>query len=126
MTNIRADITTTRASRYLVQLCTHADAIGARNSPLRDHADGSEPHDAQVRADWSDSSGVIIWSSGGRATLTADATTLTVCIDAADDVTGTAIRNALTRDLRRIGTRERLDVVWQRHPEIPPGRLTTT
>jgi hypothetical protein len=70
--------------------------------------------EVRVAADWSDTTGTVTFTPWGRCTLSADAGTLTLRIDAADQDGLTQIRDILTRDLQRFSTRDPLTVTWQR------------
>ena len=116
MTSIRGEIATPRASRYLVQLCSHAAAIAAGDHPLRpDHA-GAAGRPTQLRAEWDDARGVLDFGAWGRAVLTADDAGLTVRIEASDDASLRAVQGTISRDLERFGRREQLQVIWQSAP----------
>ncbi|MEU0156130.1 DUF2218 domain-containing protein [Micromonospora fulviviridis] len=121
---LQAQIRTDRAARYLVQFCKHAAAMGGGGHSARMHP--NLRREMQVTAEWSDTSGSVTFGSGGRASLTADSTSLTVCIDAGDDDRLTQIRDIITRDLERFSRRDPLPVAWQRldHPDGTPVRDT--
>jgi hypothetical protein len=69
--------------------------------------------EVQVAADWSDTSGTVTFSPWGRCTLGADADTLTLRIEAADQDGLSQIRDIVTRDLQRFSSRDPLTVSWQ-------------
>jgi hypothetical protein len=111
---LQAQIQTERASRYLVQFCKHAAAMGSGGHSPRMHLQGMMARrEVQVAADWSDTSGTVTFTPWGRCTLGADASTLTLRIDAADQDGLTQIRDIITRDLLRFSNRDRLTVTWQ-------------
>jgi len=99
-------IATTNATRYLVQLCSHATKMG------RLHGRGTHERPEVLDVDWSDRHGVLTLS-WGRCTLDADSTTLTVRVEAADDEHLELVQDLVTTDLERFGKRERLVVAWQ-------------
>ena len=68
-----ARIETDRPSRYLIQLCEHANAMAGAQD--RTHA-GRAHHEVRVRAEWTGDHGVIHFEPWGRCTLEATATTL--------------------------------------------------
>lgn len=114
MPSSQAQVQTDRASRYLVQLCKHASAMGGGGHGPRVHLQGSMARrDVQVAADWSDTSGTVTFTPWGRCVLAADAGTLTLRIDAADEDGLSQIRDIITRDLQRFSTRNPLTVTWQ-------------
>ena len=121
---LQAHIRTERGTRFLVQFCKHAAAMGSggHSARMRLH---SRP-EVQVAAEWSDSSGRVTFGPWGHATLTADDNSLTVRIDAADEDRLTQIRDIITRDLERFSRRDPLAVAWQRleSPDAAPLRHT--
>ncbi|MFG2058744.1 DUF2218 domain-containing protein [Micromonospora sp. NPDC048930] len=107
---LQAQIQTDRATRYLVQFCKHAAAMGSGGHVARMHM----RREAQVAAEWSDATGRVTFGPWGQATLTADGCSLTVRIDAADEGGLTQIRDIISRDLERFSRRDPLAVAWQR------------
>ncbi|WP_433514344.1 DUF2218 domain-containing protein [Nonomuraea sp. CA-143628] len=114
MQRVEAHITTDRASRYLVQLCRHADQMG-RGLPTGPghgpHAGGERPK--SVKADWSETDGTIDldW---GTCTLRATPEGLTVRVEAADEDRLQRVQALLTRNITRMGRRDHLSVDWRR------------
>ncbi|WP_051808714.1 DUF2218 domain-containing protein [Actinoplanes subtropicus] len=122
---LHAQITTERASRYLVQFCKHAAAIGDGGHGPRMHLHTAmDRRDVRVTADWSDTSGTVTFTPWGRCTLTADGDTLTVRIEATDEDGLTRIRDVIDRDLQRFSRRDPLSVSWQQPPGAAPFRPT--
>lgn len=116
---LKAQVQTKRASRYLVQFCKHAAAMGGGGHSPRMHLHGTVARrEVQVVAEWSDSNGTVTFTPWGQATLTADDATLTVRIDAADENGLAQIRDIINRNLERFSRRNPLTVTWQR-PETP-------
>jgi hypothetical protein len=122
MPTLRAQIQTEQASRYLVQFCKHAAAMGnGRHGPRMHLRGGMASGEVRVAAEWSDTSGTVTFTPWGRCTLDADAGTLTLCIDAADQAGLTQIRDIITRDLRRFSSRDPLTVTWPESTEPSRG-----
>ena len=72
-----AQIETGRPSRYLVQLCEHANAMTGVQGRM--HSGRAQ---VQVQAEWSETHGVIHVQPWGRCTLEATATTLVLRVEA--------------------------------------------
>lgn len=121
MPSLQAQIHTERASRYLVQFCEHAAAMGGGGHNPRLHPQATTARrDVQVTAAWSGADGTVTFTPWGRCTLSAGPGRLTVRIDAADDGGLTQIRDIITRDLARFSTRDPLTVTWrQSEPPTP-------
>ena len=114
MPTIEAHITTTRPSRYLVQICTHAASMSRDHHGPRMHfGDALARREVQVDAHWSDTRGLITFTPWGQCTLTADDNTLTVRVQAADEDNMVKIRDIITRDLNRMGRRDALTIDWR-------------
>lgn len=122
---LEARIETERASRYLVQFCKHAAALGGGGHTPRMHQHGAMTHrEVQVDAEWSDARGTVAFTPWGRCTLTADPHTLTLRIEATGEDGLHQIRDVITRDLERFSRRDPLTVTWRR-PETPTPRDLT-
>jgi hypothetical protein len=116
---LQAQIQTERASRYLVQFCKHAAAMGGdRHTPRMHLHETMTRRDVQVAAEWTDSSGTVTFTPWGQCTLAADADTLTLRIDAVDENGLAQIRDVITRDFERFSRRDPITVTW-RWPETP-------
>lgn len=104
-----ATVRTPRASRFLVQLCRHAEAMGGRAQHLHG---GDHERPEVVRVEWTDDAGLIEFT-WGRCTLrsTADELVVELDVDGADRLR--VIRDLLTADLERFGQRDGLKVSWQ-------------
>jgi hypothetical protein len=112
---LHAQIQTERASRYLVQFCKHAAAMGDGGHTPRMHLHASMARrEVQVAAEWSDSGGTVTFTPWGQCTLAADIGTLTLRIDAPDDDGLAQIRDVVDRDLERFSRRNPLTVTWHR------------
>ena len=116
MLTAEARVATERASRYLVQLCKHAAAMGAA------HGHGARAHlhgrlvrrEVQVQSDWFETHGTVTFDPWGRCTVTADTNTLVVRIEAADEQSLHRVQDVVARDLGRFGRRDELAVSWRR------------
>ncbi|MFI7040859.1 DUF2218 domain-containing protein [Microbispora rosea] len=122
---LHARIQTERAGRYLAQFCKHAAAMGGGHAArLHQHGPAAR-REVRVTAEWSDTSGTVTFTPWGACTLTADAGTLTVRVDASDEEGLARIRDVVTRDFERFSRREPLTVTWQRQ-ETPDGAVVHT
>lgn len=113
MLTAEAHVETERASRYLVQFCKHAAAMGDDGHTPRMHLHGMMARrEVQVAAEWSDTDGTVTFTPWGQCTLTASASTLTVRIEAGDQDGLHQIRDVITRDFDRFSHRHPLTVTW--------------
>ena len=119
---LQALIQTDRASRYLVQFCKHAAAMGGGDHTPRMHLHAPMARgEVQVAAEWSEISGTVTFTPWGRCTLSADDDTLTLRIDAAEEDGVAKIRDVVTRDFERFTRRDPVTLTWQRsEPPAPP------
>jgi hypothetical protein len=116
MPTAEATIQTGRASRYLIQLCRHADQM--RRIRHRTSGSGDEQSPAVVeRIDFSDTVGVVRFADGVLR-LRASGDVLTLRIEAADEDSLHRLQNGIGRRLRTIGRRDGLTLTW-RHVETP-------
>jgi hypothetical protein len=127
---LQAQIETDRPSRYLVQFCKHAAAMGgAGGHGPRMHLQGIlARREVRVTADWTDTAGTVMFTPWGLCTLAADEGILTVRIDAADEDGLAQIRDVVTRDFDRFTQRNPVTVTWQRSddPGAAPFQPTDT
>ena len=126
MLTAQAQVKTHRSSRYLVQLCRHAAAMGDIDGDRpRTHGGSAAPagHEVQLQAEWSDTHGTVSFAPRGRCTLQASEDTLTLRVEATDEGTLRRLQEVLTRNLERFGRRDRLTVAWQQPvtPAVRPG-----
>jgi hypothetical protein len=122
---LEARIETERASRYLVQFCKHAAAMGSGGHTPRMHLHGMMARrEVQVAAEWSDTRGTVTFTPWGQCTLAADAETLTLQIDATDEDGLGQIRDVITRDLERFSHRDPLTATWTQPPDAESRALT--
>ncbi|MEU7859275.1 DUF2218 domain-containing protein [Nonomuraea sp. NPDC049141] len=129
MPTLTAQIETERASRYLVQFCKHAAAMGRGGGHTpRMHLRGMMARrELQVTAEWSDTDGTVTFVPWGRCTLTAEAGALTLLIEAADEDGLRQIRDVVSRDFERFSQRDPLTVTWhQSETSDAPETLTPT
>ena len=112
MPTIEARIATGRASRYLAQLCRHAEAMGPPGNRPIIHGQAAGDDELRVSTEWDGRHGVLTFDPPGRCTLDAGDTTLFVRIDADDEHTLLQVRDTITRDLQRFGRRYGLTPAW--------------
>src|SRR5439155_6528243 len=131
MPTAEALVHTERPSRYLVQLCRHANQMGRhRMTRLPAHIAGDpqarHTMPANIEAEWSDTRGVVS-TDGGRCTLQATSDTLMLRAEADDEDTLHRMQDLITRNLTRFSRRDPLTVTWHR-PETPgeTGNATRT
>jgi hypothetical protein len=124
---LHAQIQTERASRYLVQFCKHAAAMGGGGHTPRMHLHTPLAcRKVQVAAEWSDTVGTVTFTPWGQCTLAADIDALTLRIDAADEDGAAQIRDVIDRDLQRFSRRDPITATWLRTetPDAAPFRHT--
>jgi hypothetical protein len=117
MPTAEARIETARASRYLVQFCQHAAAMGGAHGHRPQMHDGDRERvrrEIQVKADWSETEGIVHFTPWGRCTLKAMETALELRVDATDDEKLMHIQEIITADMLRFGRRDQLTVSWRR------------
>jgi hypothetical protein len=107
MLRAEAEVSTQRASRYLVQLCEHLAQIGGHGN--RGAHDGAPP--VVERVQWTEDHGVIAFPFG-RCTLTARQDGLTLIVEAADDASLELMKAMFAMRLETIGRRDQLEVRW--------------
>lgn len=119
-----ACVATSRASRYLRQLCRHADGMrvvrqqfsaGDGTSSTRPEVNHVEHSDAVAAIQFSD----------GRLTMQATGDTLTLRVEAADDAALRRLQDGVAARLQTIGRRDQLTTTWHRleTPPAPPGDI---
>lgn len=116
MLTAEAHIITDRASRYLTQLCRHADQMG--HMPLAGHGAHRPPEVQHV--DYSDTHGSVHFADG-QWTIQATGDRLTLRVEATDEDTLRRLQNGVTKRLETIGRRDHLTVQW-RPPDTAPDR----
>jgi hypothetical protein len=118
MLTAEAHIQTERASRYLVQLCRHADSMNHKGHRIRLHVGKARVRPELLHVEYSDTDG-ILRLNWGQCTMRASPDTLTLSLEATDEEDLRRIQDLITADLERFGTRDHLTVDWVR-----PGALT--
>ena len=113
MLTAEARVETTRASRYLVQFCKHADSMSGHRGHGMHLGEALAHRDVQVHAEWSDARGVVTFSPWGQCTITADEAWLIFRVEANDEENLRQIQDIVTRDLGRFARRDGLTVTWQ-------------
>ncbi|MER6357217.1 DUF2218 domain-containing protein [Streptomyces sp. NPDC001634] len=122
MPTAEARIATDRASRYLVQLCRHADMmVRMRHRPPARHGGRQMPDVRHV--EWSDTHGTVRFAEG-QWTLDASSDALTVHVEADDEETLQRLQNGITGRIEKIGRRDGLKVTWQERPPSPSAAPT--
>jgi hypothetical protein len=108
-----ARIHTDRPTRYLVQICKHAAAMGSgRGHQLRAHAEGvSATGPVTIRAEWSDTLGTVTFDPWGTCHLQAGDTALLVRVQATNHDSLARIEEIVTADLGRF-SRQELSITW--------------
>ena len=115
-----ARVPTSRAGRYLAQLCNHGSLMSrlARHRPPgqgHGHGDGDgDGNDGAPPAATASSDGTegVIDFGWGRCTLRATAGTLTLHAEAGDPQRLQQIQDGISARLQRIGRRDQLAVTW--------------
>jgi hypothetical protein len=119
-----AHVPTSRAARYLTQLCSHGrlmSRLARHRSPgqVQGHGDGHGNGGAPPVATASSAGAEGIIDFGwGRCTLRATAGTLSMCAEAVDPQRLQQIQDGVSARLQRIGRRDQLTVTWT---EAPPA-----
>ena len=117
MSIAEARVPTKRASRYLIQLCRHADHMRALR--LQPSSRRSGPMSPKVdHVDYCDTAGAIRFAEG-QLSLHATADTLTLRIEATDDDALQRLQDGVAARLHKIGRRDQLTASWNRL-DTPP------
>lgn len=108
MLTAEVQIETERPSRYLVQFCKHAAAMGgAHGHGPRVHLGGMlARREVQVHVEGSDTHGTVTFTPWGQCTLQANANTLTLRIEATDEENLRRIQDIVTRNFDRFSRRD--------------------
>jgi len=120
-----ARVSTSRASRYVKQLCRHADRMRrTRHQPSA----GDTATPARPEVNHVDYSGAVaaVQFADGRLTMHATADTLTLHVEAADEEALQRVQDGVAARLHTIGRRDQLATTWRRleTPATPPCDMT--
>lgn len=122
MPTAEAQIATDRASRYLMQLCSHLNRMsGVHHQTPAGHGAGHKPPKVE-HVDHSDTYGTIRFTHGVCA-LRATADSLTLRLDAADGETLQRLQSGLAGRIEKIGRRDQLTVTWSQPGESESDML---
>ena len=114
-----AQVKTEDPSRYLVQLCRHAQQVHRMRHRPRNHGGNGQPPKVE-HVEWSETSGMINFG-WGQCTMQATPGTLTLRAEAGDRVSLQRVQDIIARDIERFGKRNHLTVSWQR-TQAPSGQ----
>lgn len=108
-----ARVSTGRASRYLKQLCRHADQMRRmRHQAAAGHS--VSPAGPEVsHVDYSDAVAAVRFADG-QLTMQATADTLTLRVEAVDDDALRRLQDGVAARLHTIGRRDQLATTWHR------------
>jgi hypothetical protein len=120
-----AHVETDRASRHLVQLCTHVSKMGQHLPRLRSHGGSGHVTPEVQNVEWSDTDGTISFGLG-RCTLHASPNELILRVEAPDEESLRRLQDLVGHRLEAIGSRDHLLVQWQRLAGPDTGSAETT
>ena len=119
MPSFYARIPTTRASRYLIQLCQHGSLMSRLPRHRRGgHGPGGLPPAATASSAGTEGTIEFGW---GRCTLHATADALTLHAEADHQQHLEQIRDGISARLERIGRRDQLTATWTPDPQAIEG-----
>jgi hypothetical protein len=122
-----ARVPTSRAGRYLAQLCNHGRLMSrlARHRPSgQGHGHGGDGAPPAATASSDGTEGIIDFG-WGRCSLRATAGTLTLHAEAGDPQRLQQIQDGISARLQRIGRRDQLAVTWTQSPPATGPRQET-
>jgi hypothetical protein len=126
MLTAEAHVQTEHPSRYLVQLCRHAQQVHRLRHRPRAHDGGdAQPPPKVQHVEWSETRGLISFG-WGQCTMQATPGTLILHAEAADEENLQRVQDIVAKDIERFGQRDHLKVNWQL-PEAStaqPGQLS--
>jgi len=127
MLTAEASVQTEQPSRYLVQLCRHAQQVHrVRHWPRAYGGGGGQPPPKVQHVEWSETRGTVNFG-WGQCTMEASAGTLTLRAEAADQENLQRVQDIVARDIERFGKRDHLTVMWNRpgEPAPPPSKTAS-
>ncbi|MGW4108252.1 DUF2218 domain-containing protein [Streptomyces sp. NPDC004976] len=124
MLTAEARVETERASRYLGQLCRHAQQMGRHPYYRQGTRGGTDTHrpPAVHHVEWTDTDGTVRLSLG-RWTLRATPGALVMRVEAATEEDLQRMRDLIAGRVEKIGRRDHLTVAWRQPPESPSSLL---
>ena len=119
MLTAEARVETERASRYLDQLCRHAQQMGRHpHYRPRAHGDGDTHRPPEVHhVAWSDTGGTVRLSLG-QWTLRATPDALVLHVEAANEEDLRRMRDLIAARVEEIARRDHLAVAWRQPEEL--------
>jgi hypothetical protein len=109
-----AHVQTQHPSRYLAQLCRHAQQVHRLRHGPRAHDGGDGQQTLKVQhVEWSETRGMISFG-WGQCTMQAAPGTLTLHAEAVAEENLQRVQDIVARDIERFGRRDHLKVSWQR------------
>ncbi|NGO09020.1 DUF2218 domain-containing protein [Streptomyces sp. HC44] len=123
MLTAEARVETERASRYLDQLCRHAQQMKGHPHYRQGGHDGDDTHrrPSVQHVEWTDTDGTVRLSLG-RWTLRATPDALVLHVEATTEEDLQGMRDLIGARVEKVGRRDHLTVAWRQPPE-PPGAL---
>lgn len=120
MLTAEARVETERSSRYLDQLCRHAQQMGRHPHYRQGARGGADTHrrPAVHHVEWTDTDGTVRLSLG-RWTLRATPDALVMRAEAATEEDLQRMRDLIAARVEKIGRRDHLTVAWRQPPEAP-------
>jgi hypothetical protein len=117
-----AQVKTEDPSRYLAQLCRHAQQVHRMRHRPRNHGGDGQPPPKVQHVECSETSGIISFG-WGQCIMQATTGTLTLRAEATDQDSLQRVQDIVARDIERFGKRNQLTVSWQRAeaPSAQPG-----
>ncbi|MGW5723364.1 DUF2218 domain-containing protein [Amycolatopsis sp. NPDC003865] len=106
-----ADVRTSRASRFVVQLCRHAEAMSGRAKHLHG-GDAEADHPEVVRVECDETEGRIEFN-WGLCVLRSSSDALSIRVEVDGEERLRWIQDLLATDLERFGRRDGLEVTWR-------------
>jgi hypothetical protein len=124
MLTAEARVRTEHPSRYLVQLCRHAQQVHRLRHRPRAHGGDAQPPPKVEHVEWSETGGMISFG-WGQCTIQATPGLLTLRAEAAEEDSLRRVQDIVAADIERFGSRHQLTVTWQR-PGAPATPSSAT